>query len=120
MTLEAQAYAELRQQLQQIALQLQQAAPEAVQLRDDKVAMRGTVIALRADFGGVAAAVRSSPARPSGRQDGDCGASDVLDCANSCKPLLYVGDGVCDDGVSGLFRANFNCPEFLFDEMDCW
>lgn len=40
----------------------------------------------------------------------------VIDCAGTCSPSNWVGDGVCDDGTD---EADFMCFEFLFDIGDC-
>ena len=50
----------------------------------------------------------------------DCADDEVMSCTNMCVPVAFIGDGVCDNGENGFRRVNLNCPEFMFDEVDCW
>lgn len=49
-----------------------------------------------------------------------CGSGMIYDCTGACvsesQYLVWLGDGVCDDGSYGV---DFNCTEFNFDEGDC-
>lgn len=46
-----------------------------------------------------------------------CPVGEIPDCNGNCHPANWVGDGVCDDGIS--FPSDFMCPEFNWDEGDC-
>ncbi|MHC4946738.1 MAG: M12 family metallo-peptidase [Planctomycetota bacterium] len=50
-----------------------------------------------------------------------CPFGEVEDCAGSCAPASWVGDGVCDDGSRswGGQPVFLNCPLFNNDEGDC-
>ncbi len=49
--------------------------------------------------------------------DGPCVAGATEDCQGICWPTVYVGDGLCDDGID--FAPDFACPELSFDQGDC-
>jgi YVTN family beta-propeller protein len=46
-----------------------------------------------------------------------CPSGEIPDCNGNCYPASWVGDGVCDDGVS--FPSDFMCSQFNWDEGDC-
>jgi len=46
-----------------------------------------------------------------------CPDGEILDCNDNCQPANWVGDGVCDDGIS--FPSDFMCAEFNWDSGDC-
>ena len=52
-----------------------------------------------------------------GGDDGD-DCFDIYDCVGTpaCDFLMWLGDGICDDGTWGI---NFNCEDYNFDEGDC-
>ena len=44
----------------------------------------------------------------------------VVDCAGSCEPAAWVGDGICDDGTEHEWGApDFYCETFDYDGGDC-
>jgi len=50
----------------------------------------------------------------------------VLDCDGNCAPVIWIGDGYCDDGAYGIYDENgelvpinLYCAELNFDEGDC-
>jgi len=50
----------------------------------------------------------------------------VLDCDGNCAPVVWIGDGYCDDGAYGIYDEegelvpiNLYCSELNFDEGDC-
>ena len=50
----------------------------------------------------------------------------VLDCDGNCAPVVWIGDGYCDDGAYGIYDendelvpVNLYCAELNFDEGDC-
>lgn len=47
----------------------------------------------------------------------DCPDGEIEDCDGNCFGEGLLGDIVCDDGTPG--PANFNCPEFNYDEGAC-
>lgn len=65
--------------------------------------MRWALIAI-----GLSAAVLSNAQCPSG---------EIPDCNGNCYPASWVGDGVCDDGIT--FPSDFLCAAFNWDEGDC-
>lgn len=48
---------------------------------------------------------------------GQCPPGEILDCNGNCFPADWIGDGVCDDGVS--FPSDFMCDQFNWDAGDC-
>lgn len=46
-----------------------------------------------------------------------CPSGEIPDCNGNCHPADWVGDGVCDDGIS--YPSDFMCPEFGWDGGDC-
>lgn len=44
----------------------------------------------------------------------------VADCDGNCAELIWVGDGICDDGtVHPWGNTNLDCAQFNFDDGDC-
>ena len=51
-----------------------------------------------------------------------CADDEVEDCNDTCAPVSWLGDGVCDDGSYQNNQGEdvfFNCEEFNNDEGDC-
>ena len=51
-----------------------------------------------------------------------CPSGEVQDCNNSCAPLLWYGDGFCDNG-SVTYQGdliNFECESLSYDDGDCF
>ena len=48
---------------------------------------------------------------------GGCPSGQVLDCDGACANSSYLGDNICDDGIT--FSSNFNCAQFNYDDGDC-
>jgi len=46
-----------------------------------------------------------------------CPNGEIEDCNGNCHPASWIGDGVCDDGLS--FPSDFMCEEFGWDGGDC-
>ena len=46
-----------------------------------------------------------------------CPEGEIEDCNGNCFPAIWIGDGVCDDGVQ--YPSDFLCEEFGWDGGDC-
>ncbi len=49
--------------------------------------------------------------------DAQCLDGDIEDCNDTCYPIEWIGDGVCDNGYD--VNSNFMCEEYNWDNNDC-
>lgn len=46
-----------------------------------------------------------------------CIFGEIPDCSGTCFPKYFLGDGVCDDGLTTM--SDFSCVSYRLDEGDC-
>ncbi|HMV68825.1 MAG TPA: hypothetical protein PKA64_18385 [Myxococcota bacterium] len=46
-----------------------------------------------------------------------CPYGEIPDCAGTCYPSYFLGDGMCDDGL--VTASDFSCVNYRLDEGDC-